>query len=132
MKHRIVVIAALLGTLVFPTASTNALGRDADGSRMQARPLTPGSSENDRLSPPNDAVDWRYFRLSSSADVTITVETTPGTLSVDVTLTDAMGKSISRGKTAGGTYTSRRRMDPGLYYLAISAARPVAYRVGIR
>ncbi len=132
MKHRHLIVIVLLGILTFPAATTSALARDSDGSRMQARPLAVGASASDRLSPPNDAVDWRYIRLAAAEDVTLTVDTTPANAVVDVTLTDAMGKSIARGKSSGGTYTSRRRLDPGLYYIAVSSSADVAYRIAVQ
>lgn len=133
MKRPHIIATALLGaTLLMPVASLSAFGRDSDGSRMQARPLTFKASASDRLSPPNDAVDWRYVRLSDAHDVTLTVDSKPVGIAVEVTLTDAMGKTIARGRSSDGKYSTHRRLDPGLYYIAVSANRAVSYTLTVR
>ena len=106
-------------------------GRDADGSRMQARPLTLGDPVSDRIAPPVDSVDWRYLRLSDPTDVTFEVRVASGT-SARVTLTDAMGKTITRASTNDGSFSTRRRLDPGLYYVSVSATGPVSYKLTAR
>lgn len=98
---------------------------------MQARPHRLGESARDELSPPADNVDWRYIRLGDAADVTIELSTNSGA-SVRVTLTDAMGKSIAGASTTDGKFTTRRRLDPGLYYIAVSSKSAVSYSLSVR
>jgi len=130
-RHRKIVAAVLLLGLL-GGSSAFASGRDSDGSRMQARPHEPGERAQDQLSPPSDNVDWRYFRLSEASDVTIEVDANPGSAAVKVTITDAMGKSITSVVTSDGKVTTRRRLDPGLYYVAVSCTTSVAYTLSIR
>ena len=115
-----------------PMHVADALGRDSDGSRMQARPMEVGESATDRLAPPSDAIDWRYVRVSSADDVTLNVKADPAGVKVEVMITDAMGKSMTRGKTRDGNYTTRRRLEPGLYYIAVSAPRAARYSISLR
>lgn len=132
MKRLHLIAATLLCALIVPVGSSEALGRDSDGSRMQARPLVFGSSASDRLSPPRDAVDWRYIRLKEGSDVTLSLEAKPANVNVRVSLTDAMGKSITRGSTSGGKFTTRRQLDPGLYYISVAAGSAVSYSLSVR
>lgn len=132
MKRSLFIVGAVALALLIPVAPLAAFGRDTDGSRMQARPMALDSSVSDRLAPPNDAVDWRYLRLSDARDVTLTVDAVPPSVSVEVNITNAMGKSIARGRTADGKFTTRRRLDPGLYYISVSASRPASYQLSVR
>ena len=132
MKRTHVIAAALVAALIAPVTPASAFARDADGSRMQARPIALNSAARDRLAPPSDAVDWRYFRLTEAHDVTVAVEGTPKSVALSITLTDAMGKSLVRGRTSNGSYTTRRRLDPGLYYLSVSATAAASYEISVR
>lgn len=130
--RRLTALLLLLG-LSLPAIDVAAFGRDTDGSRMQARPISAGSSDDDRLSPPNDSIDWRYFRLSDASDITVTVTGAPKGVSLDIVLTDAMGKTITRGSTGkSGTFRTQRRFDPGLYYVSVSASSTVSYKITVR
>ena len=132
MKRSRIPALALLAVLLVWTSNSAASGRDSDGSRMQARPHSLGSSDSDRLSPPNDAVDWRYLRLKEAKTVELSVSVTPPEASVDVVMTNAMGKSLYRGKTSGGSLSTSRRLDPGLYYVSVSSSRSVSYTISLK
>lgn len=132
MKRLHLIAAALVCALLVPVSSTDALGRDADGSRMQARPLSLGSTATDRLTPPRDAVDWRYVRLKQAGDTTVSVQSKPSNVTVRVSITNAMGKSITRGSTSNGSYTTRRRLDPGLYYISVAAGSAASYSLTVK
>lgn len=127
LTSALVVIAAMMAP-----ATLYGSGRDSDGSRMQARPIALGSSNNDRLSPPADPVDWRYVRLANAHNLRVSVTTQPASATATVTLTDAMGKSLVRGQTSGGTFETRRQLDPGLYYIAVAASRPLQYTISVQ
>lgn len=131
MKRTLLSLLMLAATLVW-TSDLSAFGRDADGSRMQARPHKLGASSSDRLSPPKDSIDWRYVRLSKSDDVSFSVKSKPATHGVRITITDAMGKRIAGGTTQNGSFDTRRRLDPGLYYVSVSSSAAVSYTISIR
>ena len=109
-----------------------AFGRDADGSRMQARAISLGSSASDSLSPPGDSVDWRYVRVPSSALLTVSVSTNPSNASARVSLTDSVGKTIRSGTTRKGKVTLRSRVEPGLYYMSVSSSASLKYTLSVR
>lgn len=128
--HAIAALFAVAGLLA-PTSLFGS-GRDSDGSRMQARPIALNATASDRLSPPGDPVDWRYVRLTSTHDLRVTVTTQPASSVANVTVTDAMGKSIERGQTRNGSFEARHNVDPGLYYIAVASSRPLQYTITVR
>lgn len=125
------IVLACLTTLAFATTAY-ANGRDPDGSRMQARPIAMGATAEDRLSPPGDSIDWRYVRLADAADVTFTLAATPSNVTLRFTLTDARGNAVIRESSSRGALTVRRSLDPGLYYLSVSAGAAASYKLTVR
>ena len=128
-RRAIAMLVALLGLTW--SGQTMGKGRDADGSRMQAREQKLGASATDRLAPPGDAVDWRYVRVTKDQDLEIRL-TTKGDRAARVQVTNAVGKPIMEGATQKGQLTLTRRVDPGLYYFAVSATAPVEYSISVR
>jgi hypothetical protein len=105
--------------------------RDADGSRMQASEVALGKSVSDSLSPPRDSVDWRYFRLKSGSDVSIEVSGSRD-VRVKIQLTTATGKMVAETTTAEGKGRLSQKLDPGLYYVSVSAPAATEYKLTIR
>lgn len=124
-------LSVMLTTLGWSAASTGA-GRDADGSRMQAREHRLGTTASDRLKPPADTVDWRYVRVTAGHDLEIRVTSKPTDKPVRVQVTNAVGKPIMEGATQKGVLTLSRRVDAGLYYIAVSANAPAEYSLTAR
>lgn len=127
-------ILALLIALLGLTWSgvVSGAGRDADGSRMQAREQKLGSSVQDRLSPPSDTVDWRYVRVTGSHDLEIRLSGKPADKSLRIQVTNAVGKPIMEGATQKGQLVLSRKVDPGLYYVAVSANGLAEYTITIK
>ncbi len=130
MRHLLLASITLLAVFA-AEATAFASGRDADGSRMQARPHDLGSTDKDSLNPPADSVDWRYVRLVSRADVTFELQT-DASAKLAFTLTDAKGKTVARGTTARGRFQAKRTLDPGLYYISVSGDQSAEYQISVR
>lgn len=132
-RTRLMIACALVATTALVgVEDAGAFGRDADGSRMQARSAELGSSYTDTLSPPGDSVDWRYVRISSAAVVTATVRCDPSSSSARITMTDSVGKTIARSSTRDGTGSIKKRLDPGLYYISVSSDANLRYTFSLR
>ncbi len=129
-KPTLALLIALLG-LTWSGVVTGA-SRDADGSRMQAREQKLGTSVKDRLSPPNDTVDWRYVRVTGSHELDIRLVGKPADKSLRVQVTNAVGKPIMEGATKNGQLSLSRKVDPGLYYVAVSANGLAEYTITIK
>ncbi len=136
MKHPIQHI--VLGTcamvcaslLAIPTASSFA--RDADGSRMKARPQAIGTTQKDRIMPPRDRVDWRSFRVTKKQRITISVRHSAKSGPVQVSLTSSQGAELQSATSTQGGATLSTQLKPGIYYVAVSARRPSAYSITLR
>lgn len=128
-KKTMALVAMMLGL----TWSGQVVGkvRDADGSRMQAREQRLGSTISDRITPPNDSVDWRYVRIAKAQSLGVRV-TTRGEKQARVQVTNAVGKSIMDGSTQKGRLSLSRPVDPGLYYVAVSSNVSVEYSITLR
>ncbi len=126
-------IAGLTGAaLLLSTATLVGYGRDPDGSRMQARKQAFGKPASDRLTPPTDAVDWRYFRLKDPKKVQIKVTTEPANANVQVQLTNAVGKQLVSTRTSKGTATINHSLESGLFYVSVSSNSAVRYTILFR
>jgi hypothetical protein len=64
--------------------------------------------------------------------VTFSVSSKPASNKLRVTITDAMGKRIGGGTTSGGSFSTNKTLDPGLYYVSVSSSSAVTYTVSIR
>jgi len=126
---------ALALAMIFALAGEQgamAANRDTDGSRMQARFMKVGSVERDRLAPPGDRTDWRAFRLKDAKSVSVSVRTKPANRRVSVTLTSPRGQSLGDVATSRGSASMSKKLEPGLYYVSVSAKEAVAYEISIR
>lgn len=126
----ILVGAVMLTSATVTGASANA--RDSDGSRLQARPINVGGSARDRLDPPRDSVDWRYFKLSGATSVTITLVAKPASNTASLRVTNAVGKSVGGATTRDGKASMSRRFDPGVYYVSVSSSKPTTYTLSVK
>lgn len=132
-KHSIITAAMVLGlVLLAMPMQLGAMGRDADGSRMQARELALGGTDSDTLSPPSDAVDWRYLRLSDGHRLVVEVSVSPSSVPVSVQLTSAVGDRIASATSSKGKATLSTQLDPGLYYVSVSASAAARYTISLR
>lgn len=122
--------AILIAAAIGQSASANA--RDPDGSRMQARQIAPGSSTRDTLSPPNDSVDWHYFKLSSAKTVEIGLSASPSSSPASIRITNAVGKTIGGSGTRNGKASFAQRFDPGVYYVSVSSSKPLSYTLSVK
>lgn len=107
-------------------------GRDSDASRMQARKIDVGTSESDSLSPPDDQIDWRYFKLDERKSVTVTVSGAAENATMKLELTTATGSKLDEVGTSRGTATLKVTLDPGIYYFSVSAKRSTSYDVTVK
>lgn len=107
-------------------------GRDSDASRMQAKKVAVGSSESDSLSPPNDQVDWRYFKLDERKTVKVSVSGASEKADVELALTTATGSTIEKATATRGSATVEATLDPGIYYFSVSAKGSTTYTADVR
>ena|SRR5690554_4076249 len=121
------VVAGLLvvGTLAF------AQGRDADGTRMQARPIALGATHSDRLSPPQDREDWFFVRVDSAGELRVSVRARPPGASLRLELQGATGDRLSTATTSGGNAEVRQQVNPGIYYVQVSGEE-ARYELSVR
>ena len=105
--------------------------RDADGSRMQARSMMLGSSQSDSLAPPRDGVDWRSFKVSGAKAIKISLSHTPASASLSLSLTDARGTSVASASSSAGKVTLAKTLQPGIYYLSVSARARADYTLRV-
>ncbi|MGM0556184.1 MAG: hypothetical protein ACQEVA_07380 [Myxococcota bacterium] len=107
-------------------------GRDSDASRMQARQIEVGSSENDSLSPPDDQIDWRYFKLDERKSVEVSISGAADKAGLEVSLTTATGSKIDSKSASRGSATVEATLDPGIYYFSVSAKGSTKYTASVR
>lgn len=117
--------------LVGLVGAVSAAGRDADGSRMQARALAIGQAATDSLAPPDDRIDWKYFQVAKRRGVRISVRSLDEGRSVSVSLYSAAGDEIARTSAGPSGASLSRDLAPGVYYLGLQASAGVRYRVQV-
>jgi hypothetical protein len=123
--------AALLvaSTLLLAASEADGRGRDSDGSRMQARKVSLGSKHSDSLSPPDDRVDWRYFKLDEARSVTVSLRASPEDVPVGLVVTSATGSKLGSETSSNGKAAVSRSLQPGLYYVGVSSKKAAKYRI---
>ncbi len=133
MKNFITILTATALTFVAATAFSTA--RDSDGSRIKARAIKLGVQVKDKLTPPSDKTDWYYFQIKKAAHISIKVasDSTPPRF----TLSNTAGKSISLrcNKVTSkkiASSVSIEKLNPGIYYLAVSADAATSYSLSIK
>jgi hypothetical protein len=125
-------IVAVGAVLILSSPQLLAGGRDSDASRMQAKKVELGSTENDSLSPPNDQVDWRYFKLDARKSVEVSISGASDNANVEIALTTATGSKIDAATASRGSATVKTTLDPGIYYFSVSAKRSTKYTASVR
>ena len=130
-RHLVAIFAwAAVVILAVPTGV--AAERDPDGSRMMARKYKVGSEERDRLSPPSDVVDWRYFRIKESRALTIVVGYESKGSTATISLTDATGESLGQATGVDGRAELTVELERGVYFFGVSASSGLSYSVKIQ
>lgn len=133
-RRATLLIWAVCGGLVFGLAvdTGQAQSRDADASRMQARQIDFPSNHKDRLDPPVDRVDWRYFKLNKETRVSVRVDFGSADAGGVVTLTGATGGDLGRASASDGSAALAKQLDPGIYYLSVAASSATTYKLSVR
>ncbi len=114
--------------LSVPASSQN---RDADTSRMQARQVEVGSVHTDRLSAPDDVVDWRIVRLDERGTLRLELTVQTSERSAKLALTNATGEELETVEAGSESATIERRLDAGIYYISVSSSQSLEYRLAI-
>lgn len=124
---------ALVIAVGFVTSTTDAqaVARDADGSRMQARAIKLGSTQRDTLRPPSDRIDWRSVKLSKASRLSVSVSH-DGEGAVAIRLTDSRGQAKGSATTRKGRGAVSAELAPGIYYISVSSKAPVSYSITVR
>lgn len=112
--------------------SAQAYGRDADGTRHQARNQALGSTQRDTLNPPSDGVDWRSFKVTAPKNVTISVRHKPESANVQVTIVDSTGATVASGSSNRGAVSVSSQLKSGLYYISVSSNQGVSYSITVQ
>lgn len=126
------VALAVIGAGVFAHQSAEAYGRDADGSRMQARHVNLNSTARDTLMPPKDRVDWRAFKVTSVRSISMSAQHKPASAQLNLRLVNSRGQQVGSASSRGGATSMSQMLKPGVYYLATSSNARVSYRLSIR
>lgn len=123
-------ILSLAGLLAPSVLEANT--RDSDGSRMQARKIAFPSSHQDSLDPPDDRADWRYFKLTEEASVTMKATFAESPAGAKLRLMDASGDELAATSAQGGKAELSKRVDAGVYYLSVEASSKTDYSLSLR
>lgn len=113
-------------------SEVSAQHRDPDGTRMQARQMSVGSTQSQSLTPPHDVVDWRYIKLERSMEITIEVSSQPENVGIRLVLTSATGDELATVMTRAGSGTIKRSLDAGIYYISVGSSQSASYRISVR
>jgi hypothetical protein len=133
--HRALPCAVLIGCLSLllgAPVELDAKSRDSDASRMQARKIDAPSSHTDSLNPPDDRVDWRYFKLSEAARVSLSVKFDSDVRGGELGLAGATGPEMATVRVEQRSATIDQRLDPGVYYVRVQAETKAGYRIAVR
>lgn len=123
----VVLLTSAIGAL-----DAMAFGRDTDGSRMQARHVSLGSTIRDNLMPPKDRVDWRAFKVTRAKSVTIAGQHKPAGARMVIALVNSRGQQVASATSNGGKVTLSQMLKPGVYYFSVSSDARMSYRLNVR
>ena len=112
-------------------ASLGAKSRDSDGSRMQARKIEFPSTHKDALSPPDDAVDWRYFKLGAPRRADLSVTFGGAGAGGRLALTTATGRELAVADQASKKATVSEKLEPGVYYVSVQTKKATGYKLSL-
>ncbi len=129
LKRGLIISGTLLSLVVVTSAF--AQGRDADGSRLQAKTIKMSSTQRDTLLPPRDRIDWRSIKVASNTKVTFSVKHKPIKASVKLLLTDARGNQVATASSSKGSAAISQTLKPGVYYIAVSSSAKVSYSLSV-
>ena len=122
-------VAATVLLLALPALSQE---RDSDGTRMQARQVELGSVHSDRLTPPDDGVDWRMIRLDEQTDVVLRLSVKTEDASAQLKLTGATGEELAVSTAGEEDASIERSLLAGIYYIAVESADSLQYEISLR
>lgn len=114
-----------------PFAPLEAKSRDSDESRMQAREVEFPSEHSDDLDPPDDEVDWRYFKLDEQSEASLELSFESDEVDGTLTLVGATGDELASRDVSDGKATLSESLDPGVYYLSVEADSKTSYSLSI-
>jgi hypothetical protein len=123
-----VVACVALGVGVW---STEAWASETDDSRLGAKRIEIGASQQDAVSPPDDPVDWRYFELEAESSLTISLKRRKGEGTLRMTLAKATGEDVDRVDAPEGQASLELTLAPGLYYIKLTANAAASYSLTI-
>lgn len=106
--------------------------RDADGSRVGARPQKVGTTAEDELTPPDDGSDWRYFEVEKARSYRVTLTHEPSKATVSLALTRATGETVDSADSSEGDAELEASLEPGLYYVEVASEAAISYSVTIK
>lgn len=118
--------------LISGASKAQAYGRDADGTRHQARNQALGSTQRDTLNPPSDGVDWRSFKVTAPKNITVSLRHKPEAAKVTVTIVDSTGATVASGSSSRGAVSVTSLLKSGLYYISVSSNQGVSYSITVQ
>lgn len=111
--------------------SAEAWASETDDSRLGAKRIEIGASQQDTVSPPDDPVDWRYLELETESSVTIELKRRKGEGTLRMTLEKATGEDVDRVDAPEGKASLELTLAPGLYYIKLTADAAASYSLTI-
>ena len=130
-RIRMMVGMGVVGGVLAIATFAMAQGRDADGTRMQARQLTVGAAHSDRLSPPQDREDWYFVRVDEAVSLTVSVKVRPASATLRLEMQGATGDRLAVATTEQGSAQLSQRVNPGIYYMQVSGGE-ARYELSVR
>lgn len=123
-------VALALGTS-FLLVGTFAQAKDRDGTRLRAKAVKMAKKISDKLDGAADKADWRYVELREAKVLKISVAATPKTGNIALKVVDANGKPVTTGACKAGVCTLSKELQPGIYYIEVSAGSALAYTIEV-
>ncbi|TXD38125.1 hypothetical protein FRC98_04300 [Lujinxingia vulgaris] len=130
-RIRMVVGVGVLGAVLAMGTLAMAQGRDADGTRMQARQIAVGESHSDRLSPPQDREDWYFVRVDAAVELQVSVRVRPASAALRLEMQGATGDRLAVATSEQGSAVVTQRVNPGIYYVQVSGGE-ARYEMSVR
>lgn len=126
----------LVGVAVLSVFVGGADETDEDGTRMRAPQIEVPSSHDDELTPPEDTEDWRYIVLEKSKELQVTLEAISEESRLRLRIDRASGDEVFSGETKSrgeaARVTFEQTLEPGIFYLEVSADQTASYRLTLK
>lgn len=122
---------AVFGAVLLVVVPLFAQQRDADGTRLQARQVDVGTEHTGQLDPPDERADWRMVQLEERHRLQLELSVEPTDRSATVRLTRATGDEIASDTAGEDSAEITRRVDAGIYYIAVESSETVEYELSI-